>query len=110
MREFIAREVAPHINAWDEAGSFPRELYRKASEIGLLGMGWTLVIAIGLTALSLGHLLTIPIPEVPPTRHESDSAGHFDVRSALEAIQAHFADASEQVRALLEAAVVASGS
>lgn len=56
--------------------------------IGLLGMGWTLVIAIGLTALSLGHLLTIPIPEVPPTRHESDSAGHFDVRSALEAIRA----------------------
>jgi DHA3 family multidrug efflux protein-like MFS transporter len=56
--------------------------------IGLLGMGWTLVIATGLTALSLGHLLTIPIPEVPPTRHESDSAGHFDVRSALEAIRA----------------------
>ena len=40
VREFIAREVAPHINAWDEAGSFPRELYRKAGAIGLLGIGY----------------------------------------------------------------------
>ena len=40
VREFIAREVAPHINAWDEAGGFPRELYRKAGAIGLLGIGY----------------------------------------------------------------------
>ncbi len=40
VREFIAREVAPHINAWDEAGSFPRELYLKAGAIGLLGIGY----------------------------------------------------------------------
>ena len=59
-----------------------------SGSIGLVGMRWTLVIAIVLTALTLGHRLTIPIPEVPPTRHESDSAGHFDVRSALEAIRA----------------------
>ena len=40
VREFIAREVAPHINAWDEAGSFPRTLYRQAGAIGLLGIGY----------------------------------------------------------------------
>ena len=40
VRDFVAREVAPHVNAWDEAGSFPRELYLKAGAIGLLGIGY----------------------------------------------------------------------
>ncbi|MDX2029107.1 MAG: acyl-CoA dehydrogenase family protein [Blastocatellia bacterium] len=40
MRTFVAREVAPFVNEWDEAESFPRELYRKAAEIGLLGLGY----------------------------------------------------------------------
>lgn len=38
-RQFIQREVLPHINAWEEAGSFPREIYRKAGAAGLLGIG-----------------------------------------------------------------------
>ncbi|MGH8706264.1 MAG: acyl-CoA dehydrogenase family protein [Burkholderiales bacterium] len=25
MRRFVAREIAPHVNEWDEAGEFPRE-------------------------------------------------------------------------------------
>jgi acyl-CoA dehydrogenase len=30
VRRFVAREIAPHVDSWDEAGStFPRELYRK---------------------------------------------------------------------------------
>ena len=37
MRRFVAREIEPFANEWDEAGEFPRELYRKASAIGLLG-------------------------------------------------------------------------
>ncbi len=40
LRDFVAREIAPHVNDWDEAGGFPRELYRKAAEIGLIGMGY----------------------------------------------------------------------
>src|SRR5215218_8665221 len=40
MRRFVAREIEPFANEWDEAGEFPRELYRKASEIGLLGLGF----------------------------------------------------------------------
>jgi acyl-CoA dehydrogenase len=40
LRSFIAREVAPHLAAWDEAGAFPRELYRRAADIGLLGLGY----------------------------------------------------------------------
>jgi acyl-CoA dehydrogenase len=40
VRNFVAREIAPHVNAWDEAQTFPRELYAKAASIGLLGLGY----------------------------------------------------------------------
>jgi len=40
LRRFVAREITPHADAWDEAGGFPRELYAKAAEIGLLGLGF----------------------------------------------------------------------
>lgn len=40
LRTFVAREIAPHVDAWDEAGRVPRELYHKAAEIGLLGVGF----------------------------------------------------------------------
>ena len=40
LRSFIASEIIPNINAWDEAGTFPRELYRKAGALGLLGLGY----------------------------------------------------------------------
>src|SRR6185295_4258788 len=34
------REIIPHVTAWDEAGEFPRELYRKAAAAGMLGAGY----------------------------------------------------------------------
>ncbi|HPG77335.1 MAG TPA: acyl-CoA dehydrogenase family protein [Piscinibacter sp.] len=40
VRTFVEREIAPHVNAWDEAESFPRSLYRRAAEMGLLGLGY----------------------------------------------------------------------
>src|SRR6201981_1549212 len=40
MRRFVAREIEPYSHQWDEEGEFPRALYRKASEIGLLGLGF----------------------------------------------------------------------
>lgn len=40
MRRFVAKEIEPYAHEWDEAGEFPRELYRKAAEIGLLGLGY----------------------------------------------------------------------
>ena len=36
-RQFYARECAPHYVEWEAAGSFPRSLWRKAGEMGLLG-------------------------------------------------------------------------
>jgi acyl-CoA dehydrogenase len=40
VRAFVAAEIAPHVNAWDEAGSFPRALYERAARLGLLGLGY----------------------------------------------------------------------
>ncbi|MDQ7975333.1 MAG: acyl-CoA dehydrogenase family protein [Rhodocyclaceae bacterium] len=40
VRRFAQNEVAPHAAAWDEAGEFPRALYRRAGELGLLGIGY----------------------------------------------------------------------
>jgi len=40
VRRFVAREITPHAADWDEAATFPRELYRKAAEVGLLGLGF----------------------------------------------------------------------
>jgi len=40
MRAFVDKEIMPHVDEWDEAGEFPRELYKKAAEVGLLGAGF----------------------------------------------------------------------
>jgi acyl-CoA dehydrogenase len=39
-RRFVEREIAPHVAAWDEAGTFPRALYAKAADAGLIGLGY----------------------------------------------------------------------
>lgn len=39
-RRFVEREILPYISEWEEAEEFPRELYRKAAEAGLLGIGY----------------------------------------------------------------------
>lgn len=40
LRRFVAKEIAPHVDAWDEAETFPRDLYRRAGDVGLLGLGF----------------------------------------------------------------------
>lgn len=40
VRRFVAREIEPFATEWDEAGEFPRDLYRRAAAVGLLGMGF----------------------------------------------------------------------
>jgi len=39
VRKFVDKEVLPYIDEWEEAGIFPRELYLKAGEAGILGIG-----------------------------------------------------------------------
>lgn len=40
VRKFINSHVRPHIDDWEEAGEFPRDIYRLAGEAGLLGIGF----------------------------------------------------------------------
>jgi acyl-CoA dehydrogenase len=40
LRAWLNKEVRPFVEEWEEAGEIPDELYRKASEFGLLRMGY----------------------------------------------------------------------
>jgi acyl-CoA dehydrogenase len=40
VREFVKKEVLPCIDEWEEAGEFPREIYTRAADVGILGMGY----------------------------------------------------------------------
>lgn len=37
---FAEREILPHLAEWEAAGAIPRELHRKAGELGLLGVSF----------------------------------------------------------------------
>ncbi|MDF1629664.1 MAG: acyl-CoA dehydrogenase family protein [Alcanivoracaceae bacterium] len=40
VRRFVERDILPHIDDWEEAGTFPRELYKKAAQAGISGIGY----------------------------------------------------------------------
>ena len=40
VRKFVSKEIVPYVDEWEEAGEFPRDLYKKAAEVGLMGMGY----------------------------------------------------------------------
>ncbi|MHC8367720.1 acyl-CoA dehydrogenase family protein [Pseudomonas sp. ZT5P21] len=40
VRRFVEREILPDIDQWEEAESFPRDLYLKAGAAGILGIGY----------------------------------------------------------------------
>tara|TARA_B100000900_G_scaffold135529_1_gene114742 strand:+ start:4161 stop:5342 length:1182 start_codon:yes stop_codon:yes gene_type:complete len=40
LRKFVSKEIVPFVEEWEEAGEFSRELYKKAGDFGLLGMGY----------------------------------------------------------------------
>ena len=40
VARFARDEIAPHVTDWDAAGEFPRALYRRAAELGLLAIGY----------------------------------------------------------------------
>ena len=55
--------------------------------IGLLGMGWTLIIAIALSAAALAHLLFLRIPEQKP-QHDGGKRPLIDLRGSITAVRA----------------------
>jgi acyl-CoA dehydrogenase len=38
VARFVAAEVAPHVDEWERAEEFPRDLYRRCAELGFLGL------------------------------------------------------------------------
>ncbi len=40
VQKFVGQHILPHIDDWEEAGEFPRELYRIAGDAGILGIGY----------------------------------------------------------------------
>jgi len=38
VKKFVQAEIAPHAEEWDEAGIFPKELFKKAADLGLFGI------------------------------------------------------------------------
>ena len=40
LRRFVAKEIEPYCQQWDEAGEFPREIYTKAAAVGYMGLGF----------------------------------------------------------------------
>ena len=40
VKEFVDKEIVPHIEDWEETNEFPRDLYKKAGDVGILGIGY----------------------------------------------------------------------
>ncbi len=40
IRKFVEREIKPFVDEWEEKGEFPEELYPKAGDAGILGIGY----------------------------------------------------------------------
>lgn len=38
VRDFVAKEIRPYVEEWEHAGDFPRSLYERAGDLGLLGL------------------------------------------------------------------------
>jgi acyl-CoA dehydrogenase len=38
VRRFVSKEMAPHVEEWEEAREFPRELFNRCGELGFLGL------------------------------------------------------------------------
>lgn len=40
LRKFVREEIEPHVDEWERAGRLPKSLFKKASEFGLLRIGY----------------------------------------------------------------------
>ncbi len=58
VRAFVAKEVAPNIDAWEDARQLPRELHAKAAAAGILGLGYPEEYGGHSTGFDIFHSLT----------------------------------------------------
>ena len=38
VRDFVEKEIRPNVMHWDESQEFPRDVFRKMGELGLMGV------------------------------------------------------------------------
>ncbi len=57
VRDFTRREIAPHLRTWEDEGLIPRELTRRAAEVGLIGLGYPE--SVGGTGGDFFHVMTM---------------------------------------------------
>ncbi|MDQ7006292.1 MAG: acyl-CoA dehydrogenase [Acidobacteriota bacterium] len=57
--DFARREIEPHIRQWDDQAEFPREVFRKAGELGFLGV----LVPEGYSGAGLGYVEYVTIVE-----------------------------------------------
>ena len=72
-RRFVQQEILPHIAEWEEAGTFPRELYRKGGELGILGIGHPEHLGRPMAQRGFRHV--VPVVRRRAFRQEIDSVG-----------------------------------
>lgn len=61
VTRFAQREISPFATQWDEAGEFPRSLYTRAAELGLLGVGYPEHLGGTPASQKLRNALTLPL-------------------------------------------------
>ena len=40
VKEIVTREITSYLEDWEETGEFPRNIYKRASDVGILGTGY----------------------------------------------------------------------
>src|SRR5437773_12360659 len=83
VRDFAEAEIRPHVMEWDEKQQFPREVFHKLGEMGLLGMIFPE--EYGGSGVSTAHyaavLEEIPAADGPaalsPARHTCGGSSHI---------------------------------
>jgi len=87
VRSFVEKELAPNIEQWEEAGIFPRELFKKLGDLGCLGTRYPVEYG----GLGLDYWYTVVLYEELPRSHSSGVTMGFMVQTdmATPAIAAH---------------------
>ena len=61
VTRFATKEIAPHVQAWDQAGEFPRDLYIRAAQLGLLGLGYPEDLGGTPASYRMRHAMALPL-------------------------------------------------
>ncbi len=89
-KRFAETEILPHLEAWEEAGEFPRDLYSRLAEMGWLGLGYPEELGGTPAPLSVRNALSVSL-----SRHCGSGgvmAGAFSHTIGLPPIARHGSD------------------